>query len=65
MTKREPPTWDTGDPPAPGVYLGFADNVKRDDEADIYVWDGKIWQHRSGWYDGAISHWIFIQGIDE
>lgn len=64
MTKREPPTWDTGDPSAEGIYLGFSDDVDRKDEADIYFWVEGRWRHHLGLYDNLVSHWIFIKGLD-
>ena len=62
--KRTLPEWNTGTPEKKGVYVCFSDNPRRTDGADLYHWDGKLWQHNIGWYDHAITHWMLIQEID-
>ncbi len=63
MGKRTPPDWSTGDPPQKGVYVGFSDHEQRRDWPDIYSWDGRVWQHHSGWFDNKVSHWIFLREL--
>jgi len=51
--------WQQGKPPAEGLYVGFSDLPERTpDEPTLYQWTGEAWQHWTGWYDGAVTHWI-------
>jgi hypothetical protein len=58
MADREPPQWSTGRPPKSGIYIGFSDHPERSDKAGVYRWDGATFQHVSGWFDHAITHWM-------
>lgn len=60
MTARNPlPEWHTGMPDKPGTYIGFSDLPERRDEvASLYTFDGQRWQHWTGFFDGAVTHWM-------
>ena len=64
MSRRTPPDWSTGDPEKTGVYLGFSDEPLRTDDVDLYTWNGRQWQHHTGWYDNLVSHWILVREVD-
>lgn len=53
------PNWIEGKPSEPGFYIGFSTNSARPREkASLYTYDGKVWQHWSGFYDHAVTHYL-------
>lgn len=53
------PEWQQGRPDKPGAYIGFSDLPERPREVpSLYHFDGEAWQHWTGFYDGAVTHWM-------
>lgn len=61
---RALPEWKTGKPLKPGLYVAFSTRPERTDGASLYYWDGKTWQHCSGFYDHAVDHWMELDQIN-
>lgn len=53
-----PIEWLPVPPPAPGAYVVTAAIEGRKRQASICHWDGKLFQHWSGFYDHAITHYM-------
>lgn len=53
-----PIEWLPGVPTEPGVYVVTAAIEGRKRQASICHWDGKLFQHWSGFYDHAITHYM-------
>lgn len=54
------PNWQTGKPVEPGLYVGFSTLPGRlsREHPSLYTFDGKVFQHWTGWYDHGLTHWI-------
>lgn len=56
---RPLPVWREGKPPELGLYFGFSTLPQRFGERpSLYEWNGKVWQHYTGWYDHGVTHWM-------
>lgn len=60
---REPEGWQSGRPTEPGIYVGFsayraATKGHPSEKPDLYTFNGKQFQHWTGWYDNAVDRWI-------
>ena len=52
-------TFSTGKPPEDGMYAAYSDLPERpDDKPSLYAYRGGVFQHYTGWYDHAITHWL-------
>lgn len=59
MSEKQLPQWQEGMPTEPGFYIGFSMlPERRKEKPDLYGFDGEVFQHWSGLYDHAITHWI-------
>lgn len=57
-TKAIPLEWLECPPERPGMYIAGSNVKGRRKEAFLARWDGTVWQHWSGLYDHAITHYM-------
>jgi hypothetical protein len=57
----DPFTFSTGTPTRKGMYAAYVDCSQRQDkQPGLYAWDGENWQCAMGWFDGAVTHWMWL-----
>lgn len=57
-TNAPPLEWLECPPEKTGAYIVGSNVAGRSKEASLAYWDGTVWQHWSGLYDHAITHYM-------